>query len=121
MRAGDAGSELFTGLNEIDAAIMTRALDALNGTVSIPAELWAAMPFGPLLGDLVSGAGGDANAAGRARKILQVLAGDSRMSPLATVLRRILDGDCAPDVGDHLTDPTESAIVATVLHYLGAQ
>ena len=119
-RTGDAGSELLTGLNEIDAAIMTRALDARNGTVSIPTELWAAMPLGPLLGDLVSGVGGDASAAGRARKILQVLAGDSRMSPLATVLRRILDGGCAPDVGDHLTDPTESAIVATVLHYVGA-
>jgi len=93
LRAGGTGGELLTGLDEIDTAIVTRAVDAITGKIIIPARLWEAMPLGPLLGDLVAARRGDEAAAERARQVLDTMSKDTDLSPLATVLGQILGGE----------------------------
>jgi hypothetical protein len=46
------------------------------------------------------------------------MAEDADLVLLATVLGHILDGDRAPDLAAPLTDPTQKAIVATVLQHI---
>jgi hypothetical protein len=118
--AGETGPGLLTGLDETSAAIVTRAMDARDGKVDIPAALWVAIGIGPLLGDLVAAAGGDAGAAGRADKDLQAMAGDSDLSALAGALRRILGGDRDPGLGDRLGDAEQRAVVECVLGHIEA-
>jgi tetratricopeptide (TPR) repeat protein len=120
LRAGQHGPDLLAGLDETGNAIVTRALDARNGTVTIPAILWPAMPLGPVLGELVAGAGGDTEAAGRARQVLDAMTKDPEWESLATALGRILDGDRDPELAAQLSDPTHQDIAATVLHHIGS-
>jgi hypothetical protein len=120
VRAGEAGPDLLAGLDDIDTAIVTRALDARDGKITIPAALWGAMGIGPLLGDLVAGAGGDAGAAGRADQSLRAMADDADLSPLADALRRILGGDRDPELAERVDDPVQRAVVMTVLGHVGA-
>ena len=67
LRAGETGPDLLAGLDDIDTAIVTRAVDARGGTIAIPVALWEAIGIGPLLGSVVAAAAGDAEAAGRER------------------------------------------------------
>jgi tetratricopeptide (TPR) repeat protein len=117
LRDGDTGPELLAGLDDIDTAIMTRAIDARHGKVLIPANLWPSLPFRRLLSNLVAGAGGYTEAIGPARHDLAKLAQDPDSAPLAAVLGRILDGDRAPDL-TALTDPTQKAVAETVLQHI---
>lgn len=111
----ETGPELLTELDEVGRAIMTRSLDPLNGKVAIPTSLRPAMQLGPALGNLVAVAGGDTEAAGRARQFLEAMAESSDLASLATVLYRILDGDRDPILprssprhrqGDRRDDPS---------------
>jgi hypothetical protein len=120
LRAGETGRDLLTGLDDIDTAIVTRALDARAGTIAIPAALWATMDIGPLLGDLVAAAGGDTGAAVRADQGLQVMADDADLAPLADALRRVLGGDRDPGLAGGLDNPVERAVVESVLGHIGA-
>ena len=43
LRAGETDPDLLAGLDEIDTAIASRALDALTGRVTIPPGLWRAL------------------------------------------------------------------------------
>ena len=121
IRAGETGPELLAGLDDIDSAIVTRALGVCAGRVSIPADLWRAVWIGPLLGDVVAGALGDADARGRARQHLEKMAGYRKLVSLAAALDRIIDGDRDPNLAAHLADPVHAAVVATVLHHISHQ
>lgn len=72
---GQRNPDVVAGLDAVEAAIATRALDALAGRVTIPAALWPAMAIAPLLGDIVAAANGDDAAATRARRHLGEWAG----------------------------------------------
>jgi len=113
VRAGETGRELTAGLDEIDTAIVARALDARDGRVTIPADLWSAMEFGSLLGELLAGE------ADRENESLRAMAGDPDWAPLAAVLGRILGGDRDAGLAEGLDDPVHRAAVVTVLGHIG--
>ena len=121
VRAGDTGDDVLTGLDETDAAIVTRALDARDGKVSIPAALWPAIGLRWWLADVVAGARGDEAAAARARQVIEEVAKDPGLSALADVFRRILDGDRDVGLADGLDDPVARAVVATVVQHVGTR
>jgi tetratricopeptide (TPR) repeat protein len=106
-------------LDEAHTAIVRRALDALAGQIAVPAALWPAISLGPLLSFVVFSATGNAHAATSARKELDDLVASPENVPLAQVLERILGGDHSPDLPSGLDDPTDRAIVTTVLHHIG--
>ena len=119
VRAGETGPELLTGLDYVSAKIVTRALDARSGDVSIPAGLWPAMDLSPLLGDMVRGAWGDAEAAERARHGLEAMKQDAdERAPLASALDSILKGNQSQKLATQLTDPTHTAVTTTVLRHI---
>ena len=118
--AGETGPGLLAGLDETNAAIVTRALDASDGKVSIPAALRGAVGIGPLLSNLVAAAGGEVSAAGLAHQGLQAMAEDSDLAALAAALRRILGGDRDPGLASQLSDPVQRAVVECVLGHIGA-
>jgi hypothetical protein len=118
IRDGDTSPSLLQGLDEIDTAIAARALDALAGNTTIPPELWPAIPARPLISDLVAAATGDGAATDRARQTLTDLAANPGTEQLAAVLARILGGDHDLTLSAPLTDPTEKAIAATILHHI---
>ena len=120
VRAGDTGDDVLTGLDETDAAIVTRALEARDGKISIPAALWPAIGLRWWLADVVAGARGDEAAAARTRQVIEEAAKEPGLSALADVFGRILDGDRDPGLGTGLDDPTERAVVATVLEHIGS-
>lgn len=107
-------------LDDIDAAILTRAQDALAGRVSVPVQLWPAMGLGPLLGDTTVAARGDGRAAVRARDGLNALAAQPDLAALAAALEQILGGNRDPALASALGDPTQQAIVACVLEHIDA-
>jgi CHAT domain len=119
VRAGDIGVGVLADLDEVEAAIVTRALEARNGKISIPAGLWPAIGLRWWLADMVAGARGDEAAAARARQVIEEAAMNPGLSALADVSGRILDGERDPALGTGLDDPTERAVVATVLHQIG--
>ena len=77
------------------AAVIRRTLDALDGRVTIPEELWKAMPLSVLLGMVVAAAtGGDkSGAATRARQQLEAFGSHPGLVALSRRLERIIDGD----------------------------
>jgi hypothetical protein len=119
VQAGDTGDDVLTGLDDIDAAIVTRALDAREEKVSIPAALWPAIGLRWWLADIVAGALGDEAAAASAREVIEEAAKDPSLSALADVFGRILDGERDPALGTGLDDPVDRAVIATVLQHLG--
>ena len=121
LRAGGTSPELFTGLVEVHAAIAARALDAREGTITIPVQLWYAMGIGSLLSDLVAGAAGSADAAGRAREMLDEIAELPELPPLTAALGRILDGDRGPGMVDQVDHPVHKAVVETILRHIGLE
>ena len=119
-QSGDSSQDLTAGLDGIDAAIAARTLSVLSGQASVPAGLWPAIGMGPLLGDVVAAGHGDTAAAERARLDLPTLAAQPDWAALSRVLDRILTGDRDPGLTATLADATHRAVVATVLHYIGA-
>ena len=116
---GERGQDLAAGLDQIDTAIVTRTLQVLAGTASLPTALWPAMELGQLLGDITAAAaGGDQAAAGRARQNLALLAAEPGLAPLATALGRILDGNRDPALAETLSDDTERTVITTVLAHI---
>ena len=114
---GEHGAGLPDDLDEIDTAITRRALAALRGDIQIPGQLWQALPLTPLIGQVVDAAYGGQDAARQVTETLTDLGNDSDWAPLASTLRRILDGDRAPGLAGGL-DPVASAAVTTVLSHL---
>jgi hypothetical protein len=111
---------MLAGLDEIDAAIVTRATKARDGKISIPTMLWRAIGLRWWLADVVAGALGDEAAAARAREAIEEVAGDHDTAALRAAFRRILDGERDPALGTGLDDPTMRAVVATVLEHIGS-
>jgi CubicO group peptidase (beta-lactamase class C family) len=99
---------------------MTRALDARDGKVHIQAALWPVIGLRWWLASVVAGARGDEAAATRAREVIEEAAEDPGLSALAAAFGRILDGERDPALGAGLDDPTERAVVATVLYHIGS-
>ena len=114
---GEHGADLPEDLDEIDTAIARRALAALSGDIQIPGQLWQALPLTPLIGAVVDAAYGDQDAARQITDTLTEMGNDSDRAPLASALRRILDGDRAPGLADGL-DPVFSAAVTTIVSHL---
>ena len=114
---GDHGASLPDDLDEIDTAITRRALAALNGDIQIPGQLWQALPLTPLIRAVVAAAYGDQDAARQVTETLTELGNDSDLAPLASALRRILDGERTPGLADGL-DPAFSAAVTTIVSHL---
>jgi hypothetical protein len=118
--SGETGPGLLGNLDETDTAIVTRALDAREGKISIPGALWGAVGLGALLGNVVAAADGDAGAAERADQDLQAMAGDPEWSPLVGALRRILGGERDAGLAVRLGDAVQRAVVESVLGHIGA-
>jgi hypothetical protein len=109
---------LTTGLNPAHKTMAERTLDALDGRVTVPPELWPAVPLQFLLGDLVAGAHGDAEAAARARRRLEALVDDPDWSTLAEALLHVVDGVRDSDLANSLAEATDRAVIMTVLHHI---
>jgi hypothetical protein len=118
---GDHGAGLPDGLDEIDTAIARRALGALSGDIQIPGQLWQALSLAPLIGRVVGAAYGDQDDARQVTETLTELGNDSDWAPLASTLRRILDGQRAPGLADGLGPLFSAAVTAIVSHLPPAQ
>ena len=121
IQGGDTSPDLMEGLDEIDTAIIARALLALAGDIAIPPALWPAIPLRQVIGRVVAAAEGDSVASADAGQVLTSMAEDSDFEQLAIALRRILGGERDPALGANLDDPTDRAIVDTVLHHITKQ
>jgi tetratricopeptide (TPR) repeat protein len=120
LQTGNTIDDLFARLDEVDTAIMIRALGAREGRVSIPTTLWPAIDLRWWLANVVAGAQGDEAAAARAREAIETTAEDSDLSALADMFGRILDGERDPGLANGLDDPRDRAIVAMVLEHTGS-
>lgn len=120
VKAGDIyDPDLMAGLDVVDTAIVTRALDVLAGRATASVVLGLAMFWGDLLADLVFAAAlGDATIADRARRNLTIMRGDRDRAALAAVFSQILDGDRDPGLAGGFADPLDRVAVETVLHYI---
>ena len=116
---GEHGVGLPDDLDEIDTAIARRALAALRGDIQLPGQLWQALPLTPLISTVVNAAYGAQDAARQVTNMLTEMGNNSDWAPLASTLRRILDGDRAPSLAGGL-DPVDSAAVTTILSHLPA-
>jgi hypothetical protein len=115
------GPDTAAGLDDVGSAIIVRALDALRGAVTVPADLWYVMPWGYTLADLVAGSRGDASAAAAAESELTTFA--QRNPPAASMcaaLRRVLAGERDAGLASSLPSPVDRAVVTSVLHHVGA-
>jgi tetratricopeptide (TPR) repeat protein len=110
----DAG-DLTSGLDDADAAVVRRALDALAGRIEVPGALWSATPIAGALVDLVAACRGAPAAPARARGHLAAMASHPAWSELAQALGRILAGERGDQLLDGLTNPMHQAVVTRVL------
>ena len=117
---GEQGPALLTGLGPLDVMVAARALKALTGEATIPAELWPAMHLGLALGNLVAAATGHQVRAEGAREILDDFSADPILAPLASALGEILAGNRDPGFAAGLHDPTQRAVVTTVLRHIAS-
>jgi hypothetical protein len=109
------------GLDDVGSAIIVRALDALRGAVTVPADLWYVMPWGYTLADVVAGSRGDASAAAAAESELTTFAQrNTRAAPMCAALRRVLAGERDAGLASSLASPVDCAVVTSVLHHVGA-
>jgi hypothetical protein len=121
LRSHEAGPDLASGLNAVDAVVVTRALAAMDGELRIDPVLWPAMEFGVLLGDIVAAAADETGAAERARHTLAKMSQDTGRSALAAALVRVLGGERGPGLTSQLSSPFDRAVVTKVLDYIGAE
>ena len=119
IRAGTRDPAMLAQQDITYAAVIRRTLDALDGRVTIPEELWKAMPLSVLLGMVVAAAtGGDkSGAATRARQQLEAFGSHPGLVALSRRLERIIDGDHDTRLSADL-DPVDRAIVTTVLTHI---
>jgi hypothetical protein len=103
-------------LDRIDTAITRRALAALSGDVQISGQPWQAIPLSSLIRRVVDAAYGDRDTAREVTDTLTEM-DNNNWAPLASALRRILDGDRAPSLADGL-NPVFAATVTTILAHL---
>jgi len=120
IRAGQRDPAMLAQQDITYAAVISRALGALDGQVTLPDDLWRAMPLSGLLGMVVAAAIGDTSGlATRVRRSLEALRGHPGLVALSRMLEQIIDGDrdtrLSADLG-----PVDSAIVTTVLTHIGA-
>lgn len=116
--AGERAPTILEGLNTSETGIARRALAAVNGNLEIPADLAPVMAWAPLLAAIVAVACGDAVQAGRVRQDIENMARQPRFLKVSRALSRILDGDRGPELANDVTDPTDRAIIATVLAHV---
>ena len=81
IRAGQRDPAMLAQQDVTYAAVIRRALDALDGQVTIPEELWKAVPLSVLLGMVVAAAIGD-----QVRRLLLASASTWRRCALTLVL-----------------------------------
>ena len=114
--AGDRDpSDLASGLDDADAAVVRRTLDALAGRIDVPGALWSATPIAGALVDLVAACRGAPAAPARTRRDLTAMAEDPMWADLARVLERILAGERGDQLSEELADPMHQAVVTLVL------
>jgi len=129
VRAGERDRAALTeGLDEIDTAILTRALAALDGSHPIDPLLWATDPdngggedgdqdFDRFLAAVVAAAHGDPDAAAAVSAVLDEMATDPESAALASALRAISTGNRHPAVNG--LDEDGQALIAQVLAAIG--
>ena len=114
-------NEMTAGLEGIGTLILSRARDALDGKVVIPAALWVAMPWGYSLAGFVAAGRGDADAAVSAETELETFRQRNRHAEkLCSTLKRVIAGDHDPALAPALEDPGDRAIVVSVLQHINS-
>ncbi|MDG6105003.1 AAA family ATPase [Dactylosporangium aurantiacum] len=115
---------LLTGLDPIDTAIVTRALDAVTGRITLQpgptpnTDPATQEPWPAIIAAVAAAADGDHAAAADVNPLLDDLAGRDEWAALAAILRRIIAGERDPDALQAGLDPTDTAIAAAVLAQL---
>src|SRR5205823_4970041 len=112
--------QLLPGLDPIDTAIVTRALDALAGRITLtpppaPEPDDQEQALTELAAAVAAAAQGDQDAAAEATLGLDEMADDPEWTALAAVLRRVIAGERDPDQLLPGLDPTDTAITRAVL------
>jgi hypothetical protein len=120
---------LSGGLDELDKAILTRTLAALDGTDPVDADAWRTLTEATdhaseddggtgresLARFVAIAALGDSDAVGELDSVLDEMAADPHFAPLAAAMRRILGGDRNPDTVTRELIPPFAAIATEVL------
>ncbi|MEU0557444.1 hypothetical protein [Dactylosporangium sp. NPDC006015] len=115
---------LLTGLDPIDTAIVTRALDAVTGRITLhPAETpnpdpATREPWRAIIAAVVGAAHGDHTAAATIDPVLDDLASREEWAALAAALRHIIAGQRDPNTLQTDLDATDTAITTAVLTQL---
>jgi hypothetical protein len=131
IHAGERDSTLTDGLDPVDTAITRRALDLLAGTTTIDPDAWRAPTTNTGTDDqgnhaedldafaaaVAAAATGDTHAQGMVGPVLDEMAADPDGAPLATALRRILNGDHTLATPDEL-GPAQVAVLDAVRAHL---
>lgn len=115
---GERGPRLLTGLGPLDAAVATRAMDALDNRAAVDTDLWPAMHLGMALAGIVATATGHPEGADETRRTLHDLARDPALAPMAAVLTDIVGGSRDSGPPARLNDPTHRAVTGLVLHHI---
>ena len=115
--------QLLPGLDPIDTAIVTRALDALAGRITLtpppaPEPDDQEQALTELAAAVATAAHGNQDAATEAAQYLDEMADTPDWAALAAVLRRIIAGERDPTQLLPGLDPTDTAITQTVLAHL---
>jgi hypothetical protein len=106
------------GLDPLDIAIVLRALEALAGRTTIPAELWPFISIRELLGVLVEALlRHDQSSARECAEGLARLAERKGVTGLAGPLRSVVSGNYDPELARDLA-PAGHAVLATVLTHI---
>jgi tetratricopeptide (TPR) repeat protein len=103
-------------LDEIDAILLRRCTDALDGIVLISPSLAYAMPLNNVLAEVLFSAQNGQTSPALAR-VLEDLARKRQLQPLVTVIHKILAGERDPRMTSGL-DQANAAIVTTLLGHL---
>ncbi|GGL94346.1 hypothetical protein GCM10010129_42850 [Streptomyces fumigatiscleroticus] len=112
---GDRGPDVTAGLGPLDAPVAARAVAALRGAADVPVELWPAMHLGLALGNVVGAVAGDRGTAAATRENLDDFRSDPVLAPLAPALEEFLAGARDPQLAARLRDPTQRAVMTTLL------
>jgi len=131
IHAGDRDPTLTDGLDPVDTEITRRALDLLAGTTTIDPDAWRTLTTDTGTDDqgnhddgvagfaaaVAAAATGDTHAQGAVGPALDEMATDPDWAPLATALRRILNGDPTLATPDEL-GPAQVAVLDAVRAHL---
>jgi hypothetical protein len=106
-------------LDDIDAILLRRCTDALDGIVHIPPELAYAMPVNNLLAQVLFSAQNGQTSPALARALEDLAGKGGQLQPLVGAIHKILAGERDPRITSGL-DRVPAAIVATLLGHLAA-